>query len=296
MKRFLTALVIGIVSLGSVSSLAQKVKVELDLKKGDVYQMVVEMENNISQEMMGQVADVKQNMVVTMRTKVLDASTNGGFKIEQSYERMKVEVDVNGQQMSLDSDGDALNPQNAALAKVKEAVIQYDVTPSGEVTNVTGFDELIQSLGSSPQAAGMMKGMMNDDMMVNFFNYLPKEKVGKGDKYSSVVAMPEMMNMEVTTNYIVNEISKEELVLDVDSKIDLNPTEPIVQNGMSVNVKATGTQKGSYVVSREDGMPKSSEIKQEMEMTMSMKNPQNGEDMTIPMTLSSMIKTTVTKQ
>lgn len=294
MKRILSIVVI--LSLGSMSAFAQKVKVELDLKKGDVYQMVVEMENTINQEMMGQAMNMKQNMVVTMQTKVLDVLANGNYKIEQSYERMKLEVNVNGQQMSLDSDGDALNPQNAALAKVKEAVIQYDVTPSGKVSSVSGFEELMQSLGNSPQAAGMMKGMMNDDMMVNFFNYLPKEKVGKGDKYSSVVAMPEMMNMEITTNYIVNEVSKEELVLDVDSNIDLEPTEPIVQNGMSMKVKATGTQKGSYVVSREDGMPKSSEIKQEMEMNMSMKNPQSGEDMTIPMVLNSLIKTTVTKQ
>lgn len=283
-----------ILAISMPNLLAKKGDIKLKLKKGDVYTTTMDMNNKIDQQMMGQQMKIDQEMLIISSMTVTDELKNGSFHIEQRYVRMKIDMNAMGQNISMDTEGES-TPQNAALIKMKEAVIQYDVTPKGVISNITGFEELLQATLSDPQSAQMMKSFASDDMLKSFFSYIPQERVKVGDSYTSSTKLQSAMGAEIDIKYDVKEITKKQMYLDLSSDITFSPDTPIEQNGMKIKMSGTGTQGGNFMVNTKDGMPTSSEITQDMKMNLSFKMPQSDEDMSMPMKLKSIVKTTVTK-
>ncbi len=295
MNKIKTLALLLTVSLFTTFTSAKNADIRLKLTKGDVYTINMEMINDIQQVAMGNKMNIKQNMTIDMYMKVTDVLSNGNYKMEQSYGGLKMDMDVNGQKMTMDAN-DPNNEMSKPLAAMKDVIISFEVDSKGEVTNITGYEELFEKIGANAQVVNMVKGFANQENMSKFFSYIPKESVKTGDEYTVNVNMAELMNMEVKTRYKVLDITKTEINLDMNTDIKMDGDQAIEQNGMSMNMKATGTQTGTNLVSLKDGMPISSDITMVMEMEISMKNPQNGEDMVMPMEMNTQVKMNVTKE
>ena len=137
--------------------------------------------------------------------------------------------------------------------------------------------------------------MASESTLSSTFAYLPKEKISKGDSYTNSITLKEMFGMEIVSKYTVASVSGKTIDLNLFSDISFAPKEPIAQNGINMNIKATGNQNGTFSINKSDGMATASEMSQVMDMTMSMKNPQNGQDMMIPMKVKTIVKSTVSK-
>ncbi|WP_066627559.1 DUF6263 family protein [Labilibacter marinus] len=283
--------------LGATALTAQKTSIQLKLKKGDVYTQQTEMNNTMNQQMMGQSINMDQKMTMIHNLTVVDVLNTGNFVVEQAYVQVKMDMDMNGQKTTFDTENtENTNPALAPLNKMKEAKIRFEVSPNGTISNITGLSEMMNSISSNnPQVGGMIKNMANESTLAAAFSYLPKEKVAKGDSYTNSIKLNEMFDMEIASKYTVSAINGNVVNLNLASDISFAPEEPITQNGMKMDIKATGNQNGTFEINKKDGMATSSSIKQLMDMTMSMKNPQNGEDINIPMKLNSTISTTITK-
>lgn len=295
MKNILKFCLIALLLLSSSHLFAKSAKITIKLAKGDVYTTVMTMNSTMNQQMMGQTLNMKQDMVFTQLMTVKEVMDNGNYQISQTYTKIKMAMLVNDQNMDFDSENEDNNPQLASLGKLKDVVIKFELSPNGEVSNVSGLDELMQSIGDNPQTAQMMKGITNNDALSSTFSYIPQRKVKKGDSYIVSTKMAAFMDMEIETNYTVESIDKPEITLNASSDIQFSPDEPIKQNGIEMALQGKGKQNGSFVINLADGMVKSSKTKQIIDMEMTFKNPQDNKDMTIPMSVNSTILMKITK-
>jgi len=275
-----------------------KVSLRLNLQKGTTYEMTMAMNNNIDQDVMGQKMKIDQKMEMVSLYQVLDVLPTGNFLIEYSMQKIKVNMTVNGQEINMDSDGDASNPMNGPLKTIVSNKLKLELNKRGTVERVEGLEEYTKKLSENPQLAQSMQMFTNENSFKSYvgqtFSYFPENEVAKGEKWTSSLKLPSLMNMETTMNFEVADIKADQVTLNVTS--DVNLDSPIEQMGMKMQMKAKGTQTGTMAIDIADGWLRSSSLNQKFDIHMNMKNPQSGEDMEIPMVMNSVATTQVVKK
>lgn len=299
MKTKLIALfVVSILLVANLAQSQSKVQLRLNLQKGTSYEMTMAMTNNIDQEMIGQKMKIDQKMEMVFLYQVLDILPNSNFLIEYSMQNMKMDMNVNGQQIIMDANGDSGNPMNAALKGIVGNKLKIELNKMGQVERVEGLEEYAKKLSENPQLARSMQMFLDERNFKSFigqpFNYFPENGITKGDKWISTMKLQSLMNMEISMNFEVADIKPDQIDLNVTS--DINTDVPLEQMGMKMDAKVTGTQNGTMVIDPTDGWMRSSDLTQKFDMKMKMKNPQSGEDMEIPMLTNSVAKITVVKK
>lgn len=297
--KLIPLLLISTFMFASSLTAKSKVLLRLNLQKGTTYEMTMITNNIIDQEMMGQNMKMDQKMEMGFSYEVLDVLPNENFEVEYAVLRMKLNMNINGQAVNMDSEStDDSNPMNKSLKDLVNIKIKMEMTPRGSIENVEGLDQYAKQLSGNKQLAQTMPMFINDKNFGTFvgqtFNYFPENEVETGEKWTSTFYLPSMMNMETTMNFEVASIEKEKVVLNVTSDVNINS--PIEQSGFKMDVKMTGTQTGTMTIDPSDGWVRESDLAQKFDMNMKMKNPQSGEDMEIPMLMNAVTKITVVKK
>lgn len=276
-----------------------KVLLRFNLQKGSSYEVTMKMSNLIDQQMAGHPMKIDQQMEMGIVYEVLDVLPNQNYLIEYSMQDMSLNMNINGQEMKMDTKDTAQsNPMHNVLKGFALNKLKMEINSRGQVQRVEGLDEYIKNLSQNPQLAQSMQMFSSEENFKSFmeqtFNYFPEAEVKEGDKWSTSYKLPGMMNMESTMNFELASIEKEQVVLNVTSDVKIDS--PIEQNGFKMNVKMTGTQTGSMTIDTSDGWLRESDLTQKFDMNMKMNNPQSGEEMEIPMIMSSVAKITVVKK
>ncbi len=276
-----------------------KVLLRLNLQKGSVYEMTMSSSSNIDQNMMGQNMKIIQKMDMVYNYRILDVLPNKNWTVDYTVRKIKMDVSMNGQKMVFDSENpDENNQMYEPLKSLKDLKLTFELSSSGKVENVKGLDEYAKKLSGNRMMSQAMEMFASSENFADFisqaFNYFPETEVKTGDKWTSVIKLPGLMNMETTMNYEVAAIEKNDVVLNVTS--DVNVDSPVEQGGFKMNVKMTGTQTGTMNIDTEDGWFRSTDLVQKFDVKMKMKNPQSGEDMEIPMKIDAVTKYTVVKK
>lgn len=299
MKTKLLALIlVAILFTSSATQAASGVLLRLNLQKGTTYEMTMVSTNLIDQEMYGQkiVIDQKMNMIFSYQ--VLDVLPGKNFLIEYSMQKMDMDMNVNGMKISFNSESPETNPSNKILNDLTKIRVKFEMTPKGSIEKVEGLSQFAKVLSGNQQMAQTMKMFLNEKNFIEFmgqtFSYFPEKEVERGEKWTSSFILPSMMNMETIMNYEVASVENETVTLNVTSDVNLDM--PIEQMDMKMNMKATGTQAGTMVIDLNDGWVRQSDLTQKFDVTMKVKNPQNREEMEIPMKMNENIKTTVIKK
>lgn len=296
-KHFTLALIAILLSFYTVQA-KSKVLLRLNLKKGTTYETTMTTNTLIDQEVMGQQMKITQYMEMVISYHVLDVLSNNNFKMDYTFDKIKLSNLVNGQEIVMDSDGSQDNPINKVFKDMVGYKIEVEMTPRGKVEQVKGLDQFVQKMAGNPQITQSMQMFSSDQSFESFidqtFNYFPEEAVKEGSKWTSSFDLPSLMNMEIAINFEVASITDDDVLLSVASDIDMNM--PIEQSNMKMDMKMTGTQNGTMTVDTNDGWVRKSNLKQTFDINMKMINPQTGEDMEIPMKMESTIKMTVDKK
>jgi hypothetical protein len=276
-----------------------QVLLRLNLQKGSIYEMHMHVTSNIEQNMMGQNMKIVQRMEMILSYKVTDVLPNKNYQIEYSVNSMKLDVDINENSMSFDSQNpDESNPMGTILKTINKMKVTFELTPSGKTEQVNGLDEITSQIASNPQMAQALQMFSDDKNFSSFisetFNYIPENKIKTGDKWTTQFKLPSLMDANTTMNFEVTGITKDSVDLNVFS--DVNSEGPVEQNGMKIDMKLTGSQTGTMTVDANDGWVRSSDLNQKFDIHMKLKNPQTGEDMEIPMKVNSVTKSTVEKK
>lgn len=298
MKTKLIALMVILLSFSLQMTQAQsKVLLRLNLDKGANYQMTMNMDNDIDQNVMGQHIKVLQKMEMVTSYKVLDVLPDKNYVIEYSFGKMKMTMDVNGQQTVMDTENVGDNPAAQSMKDMTTNRLKVTVNNQGKVQKVEGLEEFASKMAGNQQLTQTMDMFSNESNFKTFFEqthgYFPEAEVGVGSTWSNSVKMPSLMNMDMVMNFEVAEIGDEKVMLNVLSNI--NSDAPIEANGMKMHLTMTGTQTGVMNIDRKDGLESNSDFTQKYDMLMKMKNPESGEDMEFPMKMNSVGKFTVVK-
>lgn len=280
------------------SEAASKVLLRLNLQKGTTYEMTMVSTNQIDQEMMGQKMKIDQNIEMVFSYTVLDILPDKNFLIEYTFQRMKMKMNMSGQEFNMDSESADSNPMNAPLKDLLSLKLKMILNPKGEVIKVEGLEEYAQKLSGNQQMAQAMQMFTDEENFKSFFaqtfNYFPENEVAVGDQWKSTIKTPALMNTEITMVFEVAAIENNQVYLNVAAVVDMET--PIEQMGMKMNVKMAGKQSGKMTIGATDGWLTSSDLIQKFDMNMKMKNPQSGEDMEIPMVLNSVAKISAVKK
>jgi hypothetical protein len=275
-----------------------KVLLRLNLHKGTTYEMTMASVNQINQEMMGQKMKIDQKMEMVFSYVVVDVLPDKNFLIEYSFLKMKLDMDINGQKVVMDSESDSTDPMNASIKDLISLKLKLTLNPKGEVQKVEGLEEYGKKLSGNPQMAQTMQMFIDENNFKTFFaqtfNYFPENEVAVGEQWKSTIKMPALMNTAIVMVFEVAAIENNQVHLNVESVVDTETQ--IEQMGMKMDVKMAGKQSGKMILDAADGWVSSSDLIQRFDMNMKMKNPQNGEDVVIPMIMNSTVKITVNKK
>lgn len=300
-KRLLTISIALILSLStSLIFAGPKQLLRLNLQQGEAYTMAMRMENNIQQSMMGQQNEMKQVMDMTMVMKVDELTGDGNFIVSYNYSSFKMDMDAMGQSMSYDSESpDESSPFHSVFKGITDARFQMELTPTGKIVDVKGIEEYLNTLTSGNQQLKNTLPMFTDDKafkqtMESNFSYLPEEAVSKGDRWSNVISLPALMNMNMELEYELIDVEGKQAEIKLDAVLDMN--QDIDQQGMTMNMSTKGTQQGTILVNTDDGMARENTMVQDLDMLMKMTNPQTGDPMEMPMKIVSEVSYKVTKK
>lgn len=285
-----------VVALFAVATLSTaQVTLKFNPQKGSKYQYNQEMIQKINQDVMGQKMVTDQVMRFMYEMDVKESNANS-TKMDFVFREVAYSVSNPMMSMKYDSKAPQANPNatDAMMGKIFGSIIgkkfEIVIAPDGSVTSVSGMDEIvngmIEAVASEGQMAqqmaqGLRQQLSNESMkatMEQVFKQYPSKPVKAGDTWNINVTNGAMgMNMKMNNTYTLKSANAQTAVVGVESTVD------------GMNGQITGTQTGTIEYDTKTGIPKTSELKQDM------KGKVSAQGMEIPMDIDSTIKITTTK-
>jgi hypothetical protein len=272
----------------SVAAGAQNVSKKVSLAKGQQYEQVSLVNMNISQEMMGQVMEMKMESTTNNVVEVKEASNNT-FLVANTLKRMVMNM-TGVQEVKFDSDkkedmdsqmGEALKDR---IGKTSELVLNSQ----GIITEVKNKP----SKDAAAAAGGMMGNMLGQDAGeekegTNFsaLANLPVKGVKVGESWTDSAVDNDT---KVYTTYTLKEVKGNDGVVSMSGNMNVN--KDMEQQGMTLQVSMQGTILGEYIFDVATGIIKSKKANTKATGTVEAMGQ------SIPMTVDTTVTSTISKK
>ena len=233
---------------------------------------------------------VEQKTVTTMEMSLaVRAHEDGARKrVTIKYERVAMNMEMNGQKMGFDSakPGEGTDPMG--LAKTLGATVGKELkvllNPADEITDVENYDEFVKTFPPSPIPGMDMAKMFTKESMAQMMKQgalqaMPGKPVKPGDAwpFATTVELPQMGKVAIKGTYTFKGMADHggvpcaEIAAAGEISLDMAKADaagPLAQLGMKVE---GGTLKGTVWFDPKLGFAREAQLTQEMAMTM--KNP-----------------------
>jgi len=249
MKKFFLLAAVAL----TVNAFGQKVSNKLQFTKGQKLEVVSEMQNTVSIDMMGQAIDTKVDMVVT-RTLDVENVQNGAATIEHKVKRMQMNVEspmAGSQKFDSDNEKDMKGEGGKAAEKALKNKYTMTVDASGKITSVKADDD---NPNKAPAAGNDMmvppgtEGFnLPKEGDISEFRILPEKEVGKGESWEDNSAT-------MKKKYTVSDITDSEIIVDFTTEGNSEMKQEA--NGMEIVMKTKDKSTGKIVVDRKTGIMK----------------------------------------
>ncbi|MCB0851845.1 MAG: hypothetical protein KDD63_06475 [Bacteroidetes bacterium] len=272
----------------------QKVKLRLNLKEGDVFQIHTQIDQDISQVLMGQPQNITQSIGVYYQFKVLEVKGKL-YSVEVLYTRTSFDTDGLLGSVHYDSqeNPEEIPPTAIGYAAMVGQTFNMVVNAKGEVKAISGLDQLLDHMlavfsekypGSSSAMADRLKKQYGDKNMMATMQQMmaiyPNQKVGIGDQWEKRYIINTGFPLEVANTYKLAELTDGEAKIEVFSTIASDPTEPVDMNSFVFNYEVAGHQEGTLTLNTANGWTTESSVNQELSGEVTM----NGESLPDPQT------------
>lgn len=268
---------------------ADTVEIKQQWKAGKKYYQTIHTDQQSTIEIGGQKMDQSTNMTIEITMAVSPRQEGQPKRMTIRYERMAMEVGMNGQKMGFDSANPGANADPLNLGKTMGATVGQELkivfNDKDEIESVENFDEFVKRFGEGAVPGFDASKMFSRESLTQMLKQgslqgTPGKPVGAGDtwQFSNQVDLPQMGKVAVAGTYKVNNIADHDGVrcaeIQTDGKLSMNldaqkdDSSPIAALGMKVT---DGTVKGPVWFDPQLGIARESQLVQEM--TISMKNP-----------------------
>ncbi len=236
------------------------------------YEMVWDMD----QQVMGQ----ENKISVLGNYSIAVTEEKGDLKtLEVTFQRFVMDMSMMGMDMNIDTDKpvtleeevDFREDPSGIMAKmfgaIKGKIFRLTVNKEGDITEVTGFDAIVNSMMDSLTIPDEAKSQMRvvasqqfneqsiKDQFAHAFFIFPNKKVNVGDSWSKRFQSGGQTPSDYSTVYTVVSIDGDHVNLD---------TKTIISAVAGSQVDLTGEQSGTLVVDSKSGLVKHAEFTQDI--------------------------------
>ena len=288
---------------------AETVEVKQHWLAGKKYYQTIQTDQQstiqIGQQKIEQATSMTMELTMTVNT----PQKGQPKKMTIRYERMAMEMNMNGQKMGFDSakpdeGSDPLNLKKTVGATVGQE-LKMVLNDKDEVETIENYDEFIQHLGPASAPGLEPSKMFSRDSLTQMLKQgglqgLPSKPVTAGDTWTfkNEVELPQLGKVAVTGTYTLKSVGDHngvrcaEIQTDGTLAMDMSgakgDSSPLGVLGMKVT---DGTIKGPVWFDPQLGMARETQLVQEM--TISMKNPADpSATITVPMKQNISVKLT----
>jgi hypothetical protein len=259
----------------------------------------------IGQQKMEQATNMTMELTMTVNT----PQKGEPKRMTIRYERMAMDMTMNGQKMGFDSanpdaSSDPLNLKKTIGATVGQE-LKIVLNDKDEVETIENYDEFIQHLGPAAAPGFDPAKMFSRDSLTQMLKQgslqaLPGKPVSAGDAwpFNNQIALPQLGKVTVSGNYTLKGVGDHdgircaEIQMEGTLSMDLGAAKgdssPLSTLGMKVT---DGSVKGPVWFDSQLGIARETQLTQEM--TISMKNPADpSAPLTVPMKQNISVKLT----
>lgn len=251
------------------SSAGDAIELKLNVKSGDQFTYEMTTTQKMTQSLMGKKIDLNQEMIFTFDYTVKSQSANE-TNLEATYKRIRMKQHSDMGDMEVDSDQpDKASPMYKELLNLKGKTFGITLNDKGEVTKVSGMDQL----GGNSMSDSSLRSMLEMS-----FKLYPDHPVKPGDTWKNDFQsdLGGIMKMKLANTYELIQVKEGIAEIKTNSVISSEKG-----NNDKVEMNLSGTQSGIMRIEVKSGMLKDSKLKQKLSGKM------KASGMEIPMDMES---------
>lgn len=305
MKKVVSIIVI----LCSVTlSYAQKVKLELNLKKGEEYMQMMNMTSGISQEFQGQKMQVTVQLKGALSYVVTDVTAEG-FQMDVTYKQLSIDMKIPMAQkeMSYSSEkNDSTDVMSSLLKGMTGTAFQVLLSKTGKVLSVQNLDKLFQknltSISNLPaDQLAQFKGQLessygkesfkgNFEMITNIY---PEEKVKVGDQWQIENNLQSGFVGNLNSTYSLATIEKDYYEIKGEGSIKTDKSTSLLETDGNMQIDLNGKVLSDIKIDKKSGWILDATLQQTIDGAFTMGVPMgDAKGMSIPVHINNTIEYT----
>ncbi|MEQ9091980.1 MAG: DUF6263 family protein [Balneola sp.] len=268
-----------------------QVTLNYNLSSGTTYSTKVVLEQDISQAFMGQSQDVESDQGYGIELTFTDFE-DGKYSVKMVYKSIMINQPMAG--LSYDSETATTEPTGSAkaVASVLDRELQFTLSKTGEVSNITGFEAMLDSMAANMGITGeaqlsLFKSQMSSqyntqtmkDQLKRTLIVFPDKELDKGDLWTEDQSVSAPFAMNIQTTYEVADYDNDTVTLNVSSDIFTEGGE-LVTNGATMTPDLSGVQSGTIKIDRKTGLILEGGMEQLISGVLNMTSPQEMEIVT----------------
>lgn len=267
---------LSLIALFSVQLSAQKPSA-YQLSVGDKFEVASNMEQSLSQQVMGQNMEAIQSTSTRDIYEVISVD-NGVYRIKTTGVQRKFEI--NSQMMSMTMDSESDDEQSMPFRLMVDRSYEFTMNDKGEIQNIYGNEEVKKEIAE--ELAGTMYAQTANEISSAFDTEALKASLsGQFNIYADAAEQQWVKTIAVTVNDMPVETKMNFSYSGentITAKGDVSASGQIEQMGTMIDSQMAGTQTSVYQVDAQTGLPLNTTI------TQNMKGEMKAQGMTIPMT------------
>lgn len=313
LKRFLILRIAGTVILMFAGVAAEKpLGFRLNLTPGESYVCAMDMSQRVTQTIEGEEQVMEQNNLVVWNYNILSNDNDGNIEIMAKYSRIKSSQKFGFQTVEFDSDDppDYVDQSTAGLKALVGSELNLRLSASGKVQSIDGFEEMIDkivkelNIPDTPQKAEAMTNLRKQfgeealrqsfEQMTAFYADKP---VDIGEVWHNDISIESGFPMVIESDFTL--VSRENSISEINivSKLKSDPGSNGIDMGLfTLFYTIDGEQNGVITMDEASGLPIKSDIRQSFSGTVTVKNAQDIEEQSWPISAEGRIVITFEKQ
>ena len=260
-----------------------KVRLRLNPEDGATYEITMTTTTTSTQTIMAIETQSTQEMRMVQEMAFSRLDDGAGFEVVVTYVSASADMDITGNDTTIDLDAIMSSPMDAVLAGFEGASFTTTMSPAGKVTSVSGIDEMVarmfdavdlpDTMQSTLQAS--MEQMFGDEamqkMMGQAFMALPEGEVEVGDSWEATMSV---MGMRLSSTFTLAALDGDIATITTLSTLakdaDYAPGPDVI--GV-VYEELDGKQVGSHRLDTKTGLMIDADLTQEMTATVRASMP-----------------------
>jgi len=277
-------------SINDSPSQNQVVNIKLNLQQGETYGLKTTMTQTIYQTIEGESQVITQTYRIGYSVNVATVEPNGNIVARAQFSSVAMKMNAPGLgEIAFDSASTttSTSPETQAIGAVFGAMVgkgfSMTITPTGAVQNVTGLEELVNSildsLGLSAEELASSKQTLEQqfsaeaqqDAWSNSLAYLPSGPVSVGQSWKKQASLSQGFPILLDTSYTLKDLKGGFATIDVSSTIQSATDASMDLQGLGISYQLSGTQTGTIQVRLDTGWIANASMQQSISGTIGAK-------------------------